>query len=514
MSKPYIIGIDSGTSVVKAVLTDLQGRELAIAAETAEVETPYEGWSEYDLHKDWQNVARAVRKLFSQNRVNPEEITAVGVTGKGWGCCYLDAYNRPLRKGILWNDARSGPYISEWAKNGILSEAFKISGNYYYTGDCGPITKWLMDNEPQTAKQVAAALFPTDWIAYKLTGKLRIVEGDASSLFDMHSRTYSDKLFDLLEISAMRHGFPTPASSMEVAGEVTTEAARETGLKAGTPVVLAEVDVSSCATGVGVIDSGDVCIILGTAHIVSIAIDEPIFAPEVGLLMTYVDGKYLKLVPPVIATPNVDWYLENFGHADRVEADDEGIDIFEHLEKKLKKIPPGADGIIYHPYMSQVGERCPFSKLTAKGNFFGLSLHHTRAHLLRAVYEGIAFSAYDSLLASNVELRDAMLSGGGAKSNVWAQIEADVLGRTVRIPTGKEFGAKGAIVTAMVALGLYPDHRSAISDIIQADKIFRPDKQTHAYYKKIFYLYRDIVQHLWDDWDRRAEILKEDKCRI
>jgi sugar (pentulose or hexulose) kinase len=509
MSKQYIIGIDSGTSKVKAVLADLRGQELAIAAETTLVETPFDGWSEYDLQKDWQNVSRAVQKLLFQNRVNPEEIMGVGVTGKGWGCCYLDANNRPARKGILWNDARSGPYIRKWAKSGILSEAFNISGNYYYTGDCGPITRWLMDNEPQTVKQVASALFPTDWIAYKLTGKLRLVEGDASSLFDMYSRTYSDKLFDLLGISAMRSSFLTPASSTEVTGEVTTEAARATGLKAGTPVVLAEVDVSSCATGVGVIDPGDVCIILGTAHIVSIGIDEPIFAPEAGLMMTYVDGKYLKLVPPVIATPNVDWYLENFGHADQVEADQAGIDIFEHLEKKLVKIPAGADGVIYHPYMSPVGERCPFSKLTAKGNFFGLSLHHTRAHLLRAIYEGVAFSAYDCLLASNVELRDVMLSGGGAKSDVWAKIEADVFGRTVRIPSGEEFGAKGAIVTTMVALGLYPDHRTAISEIIKTERVFGPDNGTHAYYKKIFGLYRDIVQHLWGDWDRRAEILKK-----
>ena len=254
MSKQYIIGIDSGTSKVKTVLADLRGRELAIAAETTPVETPFDGWSEYDLQKDWQNVARAVQKLLFQNRVNPDEIMAVGVTGKGWGCCYLDAKNRPARKGILWNDARSGPYIQKWAESGILSEAFKISGNYYYTGDCGPITRWLMDNEPQTVKQVASALFPTDWIAYKLTGKLRLVEGDASSLFDMYSRAYSDKLFDLLGISAMRSRFPAPASSSEVTGEVTTAAARATGLKAGTPVVLAEVDVSSCATGVGVID--------------------------------------------------------------------------------------------------------------------------------------------------------------------------------------------------------------------------------------------------------------------
>lgn len=464
MSKRFIIGIDSGTSVVKLVLADLEGVELAISKENTPVETPQEGWSEFDLLEDWNNVARAVRKLLRENRIDPEEIMAVGVTG-----------------------------------------------NYYYTGDCGPITRWFVDSEPDTARRVTTALFPTDWIVYKLTGEIKLAHGDSSSLFDIRNRTYSDKVFDLLGISGMRERFPMTTSSTEVAGEVTGEAAAATGLKAGTPVVLAEVDVSSCATGVGVIESGDVCIILGTAHIVSICLDGPIFEPETGLLMTYVDGKYLKLVPPVIATPNVDWYLDNFGREDYEEAKKADIDVFHHLERQLREVAPGADGIIYHPYLSPVGERCPFTKLTAKANFFGLGMHHTRHHLLRAIYEGVAFSGYDCLVASRVELRDVMLSGGGAKSDIWGEIEADVLGKPVKLNAGEEFGAKGAITTTMVAMGLYPDHHTAIRNVIKTEKIFEPDVGHHALYDRIFQLYRDITCHLWDDWDHRAEILEQTK---
>ena len=235
MSKRFFVGVDSGTSVVKAVLTDLGGEELAVAVENTPVETPREGWSEFDLHQDWEGVGRAISKLLYVNQVAPEEIMAVAVTGKAWGCCYLDRNNEPVRKGILWNDARSGPYIREWVQSGVLSEVFRINGNYYWPGDYAPITRWFIDEEPHNVGHVTTALLPSDWIVYKLTGKLKVVHGDVSSLFDIKRREYSDTLFDLLGISSMRDKFPNPTSSTQVAGEVTREAAEATHLKVGTP---------------------------------------------------------------------------------------------------------------------------------------------------------------------------------------------------------------------------------------------------------------------------------------
>jgi sugar (pentulose or hexulose) kinase len=507
MEKRYILGIDSGTSAVKAVLLDLKGAEVAVATETTPVETPHEGWSEFDLHQDWESVASAIRRLLRETKLDAGEILAIGVTGKGWGCCYLDGQNEPVRKGILWNDARSGPYIEAWAKSGVLAEVFRISGNYSYTGDCGPITRWIVDNEPETVRRAASVIFPPAWLVYQLTGKLKADHGDASSLFDARRRVFSDPLFDLLGIRSMRDRFPEPTSCTDIAGEVTPHAAEATGLKAGTPVVLGEVDVSSCATGVGVIENGDVCIILGTAHIVSVCLDTPIFEPEVGLFMTYIAGKYLKLPSPAIATPNVDWYLKTFGHADRAEAASANQDVFQYLEGKLSAIAPGADGILYHPYLSPMGERCPFSKLTAKANLFGLAADHDRHHILRAIYEGVAFSALDCLTACQTPIGKVMLSGGGARSGVWGQIEADILGTAVSVPAGTEFGARGAALTALVAMGVYPDHQAAIRACTAQERVYEPSPRNRSIYQELFQLYRDITRHLWSDWDRRAEIL-------
>lgn len=508
MSRQYVLGIDTGTSAVKAVLADLGGVEVCVRTESTPVESPHEGWSEFDLQTDWLKVADAVRHLLSDTGIDPADILAVGVTGKGWGCCYLDHDLNPARKGILWNDARSASYVAEWARAGVLTEGCRISGNYFYTGDCGPVTRWVVDHEPETVQRVATVLFPPAWIVYRLSGRVKMAFGDASSLFDIRRRAFSDRLFELLGISSVRDRFPQPSESTEIAGEVTPEAALATGLKSGTPVVLGEVDVSSCATGVGAVDPGDVCIILGTAHIVSICLDEPIFEPEVGLQMTHVDGKVLKLVPPAIATPNLDWYLETMGHADRAQAAAAQQDVFQYLEGQLAEIPPGAEGVVYHPYLSPMGERCPFTKLTAKGNFFGLGLQHSRHHLLKAIYEGVAFSALDSLTACQTRLTRVMLSGGGARSEVWAQVEADVLGTPVHVPSGTEFGARGAILTALVAMGMYPDHRTAVSSTGMPGRTFEPDAVRQALYQEYFGLYRQITQHLWDDWDRRAEILE------
>ena len=509
MSERYMVGIDSGTSVVKAVLFDLEGKELAASVERTPVETSREGWSEFDMIEDWRGVARAVHRLLHEGEVDPKDILSVAVTGKAWGCCYLGRDKEPLRKGILWNDARSGPYVQEWIKNGLMSEVFKINGNYYWPGDYAVITRWVVDNEPETARNCSVALLPSDWIVYKLTGKVKVVHGDVSSLFEIKRWEYSDELFSLLGISSMREKFPVPAISTEVAGEVTTEAAEVTGLKAGTPVVLAGPDVSACAVGVGVIDPGDVCIILGTAHIISTCLNDSRVQPETGTFLTYVDGKYLRLVAPMLATPNLDWYLANFGSGDYEQAKQKGVGIFQFLEEKIQAISPGSDGIIYHPYLSPAGERVPFTKLTAKANFFGLSIDHTRHHLLRAIYEGVTFSGSDALLECGVQMREVMLSGGGAKSAVWGGIEADVLGTPIKLPAGREFGAKGAVITGMVAMGLFPDHRSAIRNTVRTERIFEPDAERHAHYRRLCHLYRNITRHLWDDWDQRADILKQ-----
>jgi sugar (pentulose or hexulose) kinase len=510
MAKRFTLGIDSGTSVVKVLLADLEGNELGIAVETTPVETPHPGWSEFDLIEDWNSVARAIRALLAKYQVDPGEILAVGVTGKGWGCCYLEKDGRPARKGILWNDSRTVDYVDRWADDGTLSRAYQISSNYYYSGDCGPVTRWLIDHEPDVAARTEWAIFPPANIVYRLTGQIKLCYGDPASLMDIRKRVYSDEIFDLIGVSSMRSKFPDPSPSTEVAGAVTRAAAEATGLKEGTPVVLGECDVSATATGLGVTADGEVGIILGTAHVVSVCQAELIIGPETGaltVLLPYVGGTYLKLTGPFIATPNLDWYVENFGAIDKSEAAHAGMGFYEYLDSRLQQVPAGSDGIIYHPYLSPGGERAPIYKPSAKGNFFGLDLRHSRHHILKSIYEGVALSALDCVRATKVELKEIYLSGGGSKSPAWCQIEADVMGCRVKVPAGAEQGAKGAIITTLVAMGVYPGYQAAISKLVKVERAYEPDPKNHALYSQLFDLYRSIRTHLWADWDQRTTIL-------
>ena len=285
--------------------------------------------------------------------------------------------------------------IDRWERDkGTLSEAYRISGNYYYSGDCAPITCWLVDHEPEVIARTRLGHLPCPRrSSTRLTGNIKLGYGDAPSLEDTpRQRSYSRRdlrtgrdLHDETEI-------PHAVLSREVAGHVTRRAAAETGLKEGTPVILAECDVSSTATGLGVTEDGGVGIIVGTAHVVSVCQSELVFGPETGaltVLMPYLDAKYLKLTGPSIATPNLDWFVDNFGDADRTAAAGEGLSLYDYLDRQLKQIPAGSDGVLYHPYLSPGGERAPMRKPAAKGNFFGLDMHHTRHHLLRSVYEAV-----------------------------------------------------------------------------------------------------------------------------
>jgi sugar (pentulose or hexulose) kinase len=393
-----------------------------------------------------------------------------------------------------------------------LSRAYQISGNYYYSGDCGPITRWLIDHEPHVAAKVEWVIFPPANIVYRLTGTIKLCFGDSPSLMDIRQRAYSNEIFDLIGITSMRTKFPNPSASSEVAGYVTRAAAEATGLKAGTPVVLGEFDVSATATGMGVTADGEVGIILGTAHVISVCQSELTLAPESGtltVLQPYVGSTYLKLTGPFIATPNLDWYVGAFGDIDQVEAAKAGLSFYDYLDGRLRQVPAGSEGIIYHPYLSPGGERAPIYKPTAKGNFFGLGLHHSRHHLLRSIYEGVAFSALDCLRATKVELKEVNLSGGGSKSPVWCQIEADIMGCRVKVPAGAEHGARGAIITTLVALGVYPGYRSAIARLVKVARTYEPDPTNHALYGQLFDLYRNIRMHLMGDWDQRAAVLND-----
>jgi sugar (pentulose or hexulose) kinase len=509
-SGSYVIGIDSGTSVVKVAVFDLHGREIAVASRKTPVVEAHPGWSEFDMDVDWRETAMAIRDALALAKVSPHEIAAVGVSGKGIGICFLDQDLRPARAAVLWNDARAVPLMEQWMADGTMDQIFSVSANWLVPGDMGLVVPWMAQNEPEMLARTRTICLPTGWLAFKLTGVLQFNRADAYSQIDVKTLEYSDRILEAEGISAYRHIYPEFGDPWDVVGQVTSIAAAETGLAAGTPVVRLGFDVVACAAGVGAVNSGQANIILGTAGVLELVLDEPLFEPDrLGLQYIHsVPGKWLKLIAPMSATPHVDWFVNELGAAEQARAKAEGRGLFDIFDEEVAQVPAGSGGVLFHPYMSSNGERAPFTKTTAKGNFFGLGWHSGRTHLLRAIYEGIAFSNKHCLDVSPVKVTDIRLSGGGAKSPVWAQIFADILDATIRIPSGAELGAKGAAWHAAHAVGLFPTREEAIAAFCAVERSYEPNPELAGAYAELYEIYKSIPYALFDAWDARARFLQ------
>ena len=509
MAGKYVIGIDSGTSVVKVAVFDLHGAEIAVASRKTPVTEEHPGWSEFDMDTDWRETSLAIGEALAKGGVSRDEVAAVGVSGKGIGICFLDGEMRPARAGVLWNDARAVPMMEEWIESGIMDKLFDITGNWLVPGDMGLVVPWMRDHEPEMLKRTRVICLPTGWLAFKLTGNLQFNRADAYSQLDILKSEYSDEVLAIEGISQYRGIFPEFGNPWDIVGEVTPEAAAESGLRVGTPVVRLGFDVVACAAGVGAIHEGQANIILGTAGVMELVLSKPLFTPrELGLQYIHsVPNTWLKLIAPMSATPHVDWFVEQLAAADQARAKAEGRGLFAIFDEEVAKIAPGSGGVIFHPYMSANGERAPFTKTTAKASFFGLGLHSSRLHLLRAIYEGIAFSNKHCVDVSPVPVTDIRLSGGGSKSPIWAQIFSDVLNATIRIPAGSELGAKGAAWNAAHAVGLFSTREEAVDAFCQVERVYEPDPAAAESYAEIYEIYKALVPAQWDAWDARAKFL-------
>ena len=509
MEKSYVIGIDSGTSVVKACVFDLHGNEIAVSNRKTPVQELNPGWSEFDMDIDWRETALAIKEVIAKAKIDPKQIKTVGIGGKGVGLCLIDKNFKPLRLGILWNDARAVPLMEKWIADGTMDEMFEISGNWLMPGDMGLLIPWLAKHETETLDRTSTILLPTAWLSYNLTGELHANRTDVYSQLDAVKNEYSDQILKLEGITKYRHILPDLCDPWDVVGSVTAKASEQTGLIKGTPVVRLGWDVVACTAGVGAIHDGQANIILGTSGVIEVVLPKPSFQPKrLGLQSIHsVPDKWLQLIAPMTATPHVDWFVETMGLADKIRAKEENRSLFDLFDEEVAKVPAGSNGVIFHPYMSPTGERAPFTKTTAKASFFGLGFHSDRYVLLRAIYEGIAFSNKHCLDVYPVQINDVRLSGGGAKSPVWCQIFADILNSTIRIPSGSELGCKGSAWNAAFAIGLFKTREAAVDSFCNVERTYEPNPVAVAKYAEVYEIYKGLVPHHFDAWDARAKSL-------
>ncbi len=509
MADGYILGLDAGTSVVKAAIFDLHGNELSRGARSVPITNPEPHLAEEDMQDVWVAATEAISHALVNGSVRAEEILAVSATGQGDGSWMTNSDGRPAGPAILWTDGRAGDIVDRWVGDGSITRQFDVSGTGPYAGTTSAVLRWRQDNQPELL-QGATNLWCKDWIEYNLTGDASTDPSDASLAgIDVANRTWSDKVFEAFGISEQtRAVLPPLRRPTEQCGTVTRHAAGVTGLREGTPVFKGQMDITASSLGVGVARPGDCMAVVGTAGIVTVAsdrLDGDFFQPpDVGWVIPHSPDTWIRALGLSCCTPNLDWYLREFGEPFRLEAEAQPpeVGLFDHLDAGIKDTPLGSGGVIFHGYLAPGGERAPFIKPSARGAFNGLTGGHTRWHLLRAVYEGVAYGIRDCLDSIPLPVDTVRMAGGGANSHVWAQIFADVLGRRVIIPAGTEFGAKGAAIVGGVGLGLYDSYEAGVDATVTIVREYEPDTQKTAIYDDFFAVYRELRQSTLNSWDK------------
>jgi len=484
-----LLGFDIGTSVTKAALFDAEGRQVAVAALRTPLAHPQPGWVETDPEIVWRNAASVCREALARASATGADVAAVGVCGTMVGAWVVDAAVRPLRPAILWEDDRTQGLIdeAERARPGFLSRIFARSGSVMQQGCTLPLLRWLVLHEPEVLRAAAAVFGSKDFVRARLTGRLAAdVTEAAVAPGSARARDRSPELIATFGLQDWAHLLPPALDSAAAAGTVTAAAAALTGLAPGTPVAAGAGDVPASIIGAGGTRPGIACSILGTTCLNGVLVAAPVFEPpDLGLLFTIPGGLWLRTMVNVAGTVNIDWLLATLC-PDLADAPDR----YARLEALAEAAGIGAGRACYVPYLSEAGIIAPRVAPLARAGFVGLSPRHGRPHLVRAVYEGVAFGIRDCFAVMGRPVERIRLVGGGARSPFWSQMLADVSGTEVEIPAGSEFGAKGAALLAATAVGWYADIRSAAEAGFAIARRHAPNPAATARYEPHFRAYR------------------------
>jgi xylulokinase len=470
-----VLGLDVSTTATKAVLQDAEGTVKAVGTSAYPYETPRPLWSEQDPARWWNATGIAVRAALDAVDADATAVQAVGLTGQMHGLVALDARDEVLRPAILWNDQRTADECDSIREIVGRPRLIAITGNDALPGFTAPKLLWLQRHEPEVWARVAHVLLPKDFVRLRLTGEHAMDKADGSGtiLFDLAARDWSSEILEALGIEG--RWLPRTYEGPTITGTVTRTEAAAVGLRPGTPVIAGGGDQAAAAVGLGSVASGISSLSLGTSGVVFTTTDGPTVEPE-GRLHAFchaVPNRWHLMGVMLSAAGSLRWYRDALAP---------GV-AFEELVEEAAHAPPGSDGLLFLPYLT--GERTPYPDPLARGAFVGLTVNHGRAHLTRAVLEGVAFGMRDSLelmrsagLPPPSEIR---ATGGGIRSDLWRQILADVLGAAIVTTSSAEGAAQGAAMLAAVGAGWFDTVQDACRTIVRIGDPTEPSEAADAY---------------------------------
>lgn len=483
------ICLDAGTTMIKAVGYDGQGTEAVLARRNVPVSRPHPGWAEQDMatvrDAAFETVAEVAASL-------GDGIDFLAITAQGDGSWLVGPDGAPTGPAILWNDGRGADILTGWTRDGILEEAFALNGSLTSSGMPNVILRWLYENDPARLERSSVSLTCGGWLYAQLTGETVVDESDASAPFmDIRTRLYSEDLLRLYGMEWAQRLLPAIRDDNHRTAPLTRAAADRLGLPEGLPVVLSPYDIASTAIGVGAVLPGQACCILGTTLCTEIISDSvQISSPAAGLnVAPGLPGRFLRAFPTLAGGEVIQWACDMLGLQDPAQ-----------LTELAAQCPAGAGGLVFLPYLSPAGERAPFLDPQARGTFLGLSLDHGRKHLARAVLEGLSLVIRDCLVASGAAPTELRVCGGGAASDIWLQLIADVAGVPVLRSADTEVGAKGAFLIGLAATGNAGSVEEAAASYIRIRDRFTPAAAPAAFYADLydsFLALRSVSAQAW-----------------
>lgn len=507
----YSMGIDVGTTGVKIVIIDIDGKLKGTETVEYPLITPKPGWAEQEPYDWWNATIKCIRKILKKTEIDGKDIKGIGLTGQMHGAVFLDKENKVIHPAILWCDQRTAEECKEI--NEIVGEEriFEITCNPVLTGFQAPKILWLRKNKPDIYRNVRKILLPKDYIRFCLTGEFATDVSDASgtSLFDVRNRKWSEEILEKLEIPL--DFLPKAYEGTEITGYIKKDVSKITGLDENTPVVAGGGDQASGGVGNGIVEEGLVSVTIGTSGVVFAHSEKVIVDPK-GRLHTFchaVPGKWHLMGVMLSAGGSFRWLRDNLCEEEKREGKRKKVDPYEIMTGKAKEIPVGSEGLIFLPYLT--GERCPYPDPNARGVFFGLSLKHTKSHIIRSVMEGITFGLRDSveiMKEINLPIGEKFIgSGGGGKSDFWCQMMADIFGKNIARLECQEGAPFGAAILAGVGIGLYEDVKTACKKILKEKDVFRYDEERFKKYENFYRIYRELYPALKKSFDNLSKIL-------
>ena len=500
----YLIGTDIGTLGTKSVLVDLEGRVLASAFVEYGVMTPRPGWAEQWPEVWFDAVCRTIREVLEKSKVNPREVAGVCISGLYGGAgVLLDEEMRVLRPVIIWADRRAVKE-AKWIRENVgEDEVFKVSGNTIdpYYGYVKLL--WVKRNEPNVWERVRLMLTPNAYCIYRLTGEVAIDHssaGNFAGVYDIRKRRWSHEMMEAL-------GFPPEifperlCMSKDVVGEVHEEGSKLTGLPKGTPVCAGGIDAPVSALSVGALRDGDLASMLGTSMCNGFIQDELRLSRRLVNYpyVAYDDRKVYSFAGITTAGYCVRWFRDQLGLYEKEVSRVLGVSAYQLLDLEASKVRPGSDGLIFLPHM-MVGERAPWWDEYVRGTLIGLTVYHTRAHVFRAILEGVAYAVKYSIevaLKAGIPLRRIILVDGGARSPLWRQIIADVVGMEVQYLARAEGAPLGDALLAGVGTGVL-ERYEVIEEWLQVTETVKPIKENVKAYERQYRVFKMAYEKLGD----------------